>query len=124
VEELKAMLREVRAVFAEHEKFDRENFNVLKTGQEEIAAKLERMNGQVVDVMYEIGDVPDHRYRDPNRVSLRSRLHSLEQNRDAAAAAGAALGLLFGRVTRWAMLIGILIAAITGMLRLFGVILR
>lgn len=95
--------------------------NALADTVNGLKGKVNTIDIHVSDMLLEIGGAEDSRYRDPQRRSLRKRLHDLEQTTNAAHAVGAALGLLFGRITRWAMLIGIIVAAVGTLLRLFGV---
>lgn len=57
----------------------------------ELKRGIETVNGHVADVLYELGGAPDHRFRKPDRPSIRDRLHVLENDRQAARIAGAAL---------------------------------
>ncbi len=56
-----------------------------------LRASVDEANGHTVDILYEIGGAPDSKYRDTNRPTLRSRLHNLENDREAARIATAAL---------------------------------
>ncbi len=57
----------------------------------ELKHGIDQVNGHVADVLYEIGTVPDHRYRDPERLTVTKRLHQLENDKDAAKMMTAAL---------------------------------
>ena len=99
-------------------------YGELERTIDRIELKIDELDKKMKDVLVEIGGAPDSEYRDAERKSIRYRLHQLENVKYAAGAAGAALGLLFGRVMRWAILIGVLVGAIASivtMLRLLGV---
>ncbi len=49
----------------------------------DLKAVIDQVNGHIADLMLEIGDAPDHRYREPGRPTLRSRVHTLENDRAA-----------------------------------------
>lgn len=89
--------------------------------QREVLARLATLQDQMRDVLMELGDVPDADYRDPDRRSIRRRLHDLEEMKHAASAAGAALGLLFGRAAKFTLIACSVVAAVASALRLFGV---
>lgn len=89
--------------------------------QEAILRDLADLRDQMRDVLMELGGVPDSEFRDPERPPIRKRLHKLEQNLHAAQAAGAALGMLFGRTSKFVLVGAALVAAVASTLRLFGV---
>ena len=68
-----------------------EQLAVLQDGQEAIVRRLDQMNGTVSDVLLEIGGVPHRTYREPDRKTIRRRLHDLENDAVAAQIAHAAL---------------------------------
>lgn len=76
--EVEEILRELEASRRALEKQNDEIRTALRDGQREITQRLDTLNGSVTDIMAEIGDVPDMRYRDPGRQTLRSRLHTVE----------------------------------------------
>ena len=55
----------------------RETHDIL----DQIIAKVDQINGSVTAIMVEIGGVPDPEFRDPDRKSIRKRLHALENDR-------------------------------------------
>lgn len=76
----------------------REEFDGLERRQllilEEVRAirqHLKTLNGHVSDILTEIGGAPARDFRDPERKSIRARLHTLENDRAAASIAQAAL---------------------------------
>jgi hypothetical protein len=66
-------------------------FEELREGQALIARRLEEMNGTLRDVVVELGGAPIQLGRDPGRLSIRRRLHELEDGKHAAEIAGTAL---------------------------------
>ncbi len=84
VEVLERELTELRHEFAEFNSRVTEDLRGLR-------ASVDAANGHTVDILYEIGGAPDSKYRDTNRPTLRSRLHNLENDREAARIATAAL---------------------------------
>ena len=63
----------------------------LDDGQHEILRRVKLMDKRVRDVIIEIGGVPDEIGRDPDRPSLRRRVHRLETADVASKTAAAAL---------------------------------
>jgi hypothetical protein len=63
----------------------------VKLALAEIKGDVKQVNGHVADVLAEVGTVPDHRYREPDRMTVTKRLHALENDQAAAKAAHAAL---------------------------------
>ncbi len=84
MEVLERELTELRHEFAEFNSRVTEDLRGLR-------ASVDEANGHTVDILYEIGGAPDSKYRDTNRPTLRSRLHHLENDREAARIATAAL---------------------------------
>ncbi len=52
---------------------------------------VEQVNGHIADLKLEVGDVPDHKYRNPNRPTVNSRLSIMEDESAATRIAHAAL---------------------------------
>ncbi len=63
----------------------------MKLAVSELTRDVRQVNGHVADVLAEVGTVPDHRYREHDRMTVTKRLHALENDRAAAKAAEAAL---------------------------------
>ncbi len=79
--------REIRELRAEVSKF----IVQAKIDLRDLNAGVGQVNGHIADLMLEVGDAPDHRFRKTDRETIRDRLHRLENDRDAAAIAHAAL---------------------------------
>ena len=58
---------------------------------ERMEDSLGKVNGHVADVLYELGGAPDHRFREKDRPTIRSRIHKLENDASAAEIAHEAL---------------------------------
>ncbi len=58
---------------------------------ERVEDALGKVNGHVADVMYELGGAPDHKFREKDRPTIRSRLHNLENDKNASRIASEAL---------------------------------
>lgn len=93
----------------------------LERGQIELGLQMKTVDERVKDVIVELGGVPDEIGRDPDRESVRERLHALEQTRYAAAAASAALASLFGRTARIVLVVGAAGGFIFTLLQFFGI---
>ncbi len=52
---------------------------------------VEQVNGHIADLKLEVGDVPDHKYRRPDRPTLNSRMELMENESAATKIAHAAL---------------------------------
>lgn len=65
--------------------------NDLDDGQKEVLRRLEEMKKNIRDVVTEIGGVPDSEFREPDRRTIRWRIHMLETDRTTAQAAQAAV---------------------------------
>ena len=48
---------------------------------EQTNAKVDQINGSVSAIMREIGGVPDPEFREPDRKTIRARIHELENDR-------------------------------------------
>jgi len=59
----------------------RETLRQIQDNQERIGEKVDHINGSVTAIMLEIGGVPDPRFRESDRPSMRHRLHDLENDR-------------------------------------------
>ncbi len=57
----------------------------------ELKVGVDTVNGHVADVLSEIGTVPDHRYREQDRLTITKRLHKIENETAAAKIAQTAL---------------------------------
>ncbi len=92
--------------------FAKSELKDLKTG-------VDTVNGHVADVLLELGTVPDHRYREPDRLTVTKRLHMLENDSAAARIAGAALASAEASKaqawTRWQK-IALFLIAVVGMI--------
>lgn len=62
-----------------------------RTELKDLKIGVDTVNGHVADVLMELGTVPDHRYRESDRLTVTKRLHMLENDSAAAKIAGAAL---------------------------------
>lgn len=82
---------------------------------------LAEINGTITDVVIEVGGIPGSLGRDPKRPSLRARVHELEQAKYAATAVNAALGMLFGRTAKVALIAFAGLGALFSGLRLLGI---
>jgi hypothetical protein len=63
----------------------------LNSRQQSILNRLEDMDQLLHDLIVELGGIPGSMGRDPNRVTIRGRLHKLEADRTAARTAEAAI---------------------------------
>jgi chromosome segregation ATPase len=61
-----------------------------KTELKELKSGVGEVNGHIADLMLEVGDAPDHKFRQPGRPNLRERVHQLESNEAAAKIAATA----------------------------------
>ncbi len=64
---------------------------VMTIDVKELKHGVDQVNGHVADVLTEIGTVPDHRYRKADRRTVTDRLHTLENDKQAARIAAEAL---------------------------------
>jgi len=86
----------------------------LQGAVDEIKKKLDM-------ILTEIGGAEDPQYRNPDRKSIRVRLHDLEQGKYAASAVWVALGMIFGRVGKLIVIGGIIIGTSITILTFLGV---
>lgn len=63
----------------------------LDDGQAEILRRLDEMQEDIRNTVIEIGGVPEQLGRNPQRRSIRVRLHEIENDRSTAQAAAAAV---------------------------------
>jgi hypothetical protein len=68
-----------------------ELLKVLSTRQGQILHRLEDIDELLHDAVIELGGIPGSMGRDPNRATIRSRLHKLETDSTAARTAEAAI---------------------------------
>ncbi len=121
VEQLEREIRELRAEVS--------GFIVqAKIDLRDLTSGVAGVNGHIEDLMLEVGDAPDHRFRKGDRETIRDRLHRLENDRDAAQIAHAALEAAQASKaqawTRWQkiwLFIFAVIGAAIGVLRLLGI---
>jgi hypothetical protein len=62
-----------------------------KIDMTELKHSVAQVNGHIADLMMEVGEAPDHRYREAGRPTIRSRLHVLENDKATLAVATQAL---------------------------------
>ncbi len=90
-----------------------------KSELKDLKIGVDAVNGHVADVLLEIGTVPDHRYREADRLTVTKRLHMLENDSAAAKIAGAALASAEASKaqawTRWQK-IALFVIAVVGMI--------
>lgn len=96
-----SLVDELRRLHNEHELADRERFESLHTAiganRDRIVRLEDRLHviEDLADAMdAELGGVPRREARDPKRVSLRDRVHAIENDRVTAVAAKAAVDAL------------------------------
>ncbi len=112
VEILEQAIAEMRQTMSDFQAAARSDLKDLKAG-------IEQVNGHVADVLMELGTVPDHRYREPSRLTVTNRLHKLENDSASARIAGAALAAAEASKeqawTRWQK-IALFVIAVVGMI--------
>ncbi len=90
-----------------------------KSELKDLKLGVDTVNGHVADVLMELGTVPDHRYREPSRLTVTNRLHKLENDSASARIAGAALAAAEASKeqawTRWQK-IALFLIAVVGMI--------
>ncbi len=114
VEKLENDIALMRAAF---EAFVREQALTLR----ELKHGVDTVNGHVADVLMEIGTVPDHRYREADRLTVTKRLHKLENDASASQIAQEALRRTKDQAWTRGQKIGLFAFAAVGAL---GVLLR
>ncbi len=79
--DLAALRTEFMQLLGDRDRLEEDRFNTLHDGQTTISATLEQMNGKVARLSAEIGPgLPEPGERG-NRITIRDRLHKVEQDR-------------------------------------------
>ncbi len=94
----------------------------------DLKSVVDQVNGHIADLMLEVGDAPDHRYRESGRPNLRSRVHALENDRAAVKIAEAVIkaaeeekGQQWTRWQKIALFLIAVVGMILGILAAIGV---
>ncbi len=110
----------------------REEFVAYRSEQKialkDLQASVDNVNGHIADVLMEVGDAPDHRFREKDRLTLRTRVHKLENDSAAASIAQTALekanelrGQAWTRGQKLGLFAFAFVGALGVVLRVFGV---
>lgn len=90
--ETNLILEELRRIFDEHEDRDEQRFQDLREGSIRIEDRVKRIEEVTDSIDAEVGGAPRLTLRDPKRLSLRDRVHEVENDRDGIAMLAKGLG--------------------------------